>query len=566
MTSGDARFQNVFQALFVVLSSLSVFFLLFIFRFLDDNRLTSWKWAFAYVDVNGIIIYLLLGCAAAFLLSRSGISERYPVPFIFLSLFVTGIVFWQEPEMLVDTSRYFTYAKHLDLYGAGYFISEWGSGINVWTDLPLVPFLFGLVFKIFGESRVFIQFVTTLLFSLSGVITFYIGKELWNEQTGFSAGILLLGIPYLHTQVPLMLVDVPTMFFLALSVLCFMRALERGGGWIAVAAAAVFLTFYAKYSSWMMLSVLFAVFVVYVKHSHAVPMTVLKRAAATLILSVVFVVPVLYVKWDVFLDQIRFLQAYQVPGLRRWGESPVSTFFYQVHPFIPAAAIISVVYAVRKRDPKIIIVTWLILLVLVFRVRRARYILVVFPMLVLLAGYGLQIIKTEKLRKFIVYCAVATSLVVSICVYLPFLKMMSPANLNHAGEFLDTLEKDRVEVITLPAPDTIVNLAVTVPILDLYTGKAVSYRYNSSHLAREADLRESSLRFTWTYRNPGYYALSPYPPDDDGRALAVISNGPVSDLPADVAHQLRNYRKVREFEAETGIFRYRPYVTVYLPS
>jgi hypothetical protein len=91
----------------------------------------------------------------------------------------------------VDASRYFTQAKHLELYGVKYFVSEWGKDINAWTDMPLVPFLYGVVFSIFGETRIYIQILNTTFFSLTAVLTFELGKILWDEETGFFAGVLL---------------------------------------------------------------------------------------------------------------------------------------------------------------------------------------------------------------------------------------------------------------------------------------------------------------------------------------------------------------------------------------
>ena len=63
---------------------------------------------------------------------------------LFIVSFAVSAMFWQEPEMIVDASRYFTQAKHLELYGFGYFFREWGNGINAWTDLPAIPFLYGV--------------------------------------------------------------------------------------------------------------------------------------------------------------------------------------------------------------------------------------------------------------------------------------------------------------------------------------------------------------------------------------------------------------------------------------
>src|SRR5208282_6633323 len=132
----------------------------------------------------------------AFILSKTPVPARYPAPFLFALSFCCASLLWREPEMIVDASRYFTQAKHLELYGTGYFLREWGKTIEVWTDMPLMSFIYGLVFRYLGEARIYIQLVTTLLFSFTVVLTYMIGKTLWDKETGFYGAMFLLGIPY----------------------------------------------------------------------------------------------------------------------------------------------------------------------------------------------------------------------------------------------------------------------------------------------------------------------------------------------------------------------------------
>ncbi|HWR57831.1 MAG TPA: hypothetical protein VN328_02990, partial [Thermodesulfovibrionales bacterium] len=173
-----------------------VFTMLFVARAMDDNRLTSWQWVFNGVNASAIFLVLLAGSILMVLLSRISCSVRRPGTFLFLSSFVAAVPFWTEPEIIVDASRYFTQAKYLEVYGIGHFVREWGRDIAAWTDLPLVPFLYGLIFSVLGESRLYIQVFTTCLFSATVVITYLIGKDLWNRDIGFYGGILLLGFPY----------------------------------------------------------------------------------------------------------------------------------------------------------------------------------------------------------------------------------------------------------------------------------------------------------------------------------------------------------------------------------
>jgi hypothetical protein len=543
----------------VALLYLAVFLTLFLFRALDDNRLTSWRWVFADADVFWITPVLAAGLFLAAALVSAPFPGRRPAGVLFLFSFAVAAVSWGEPEVIVDASRYFTQAKHIELYGLEYFLREWGGQIAAWTDLPLMPVLYGLIFRFAGEDRIYIQVFTTLLFSASVVLTYLIGRSLWDETTGFCAGALLLGMPYLLTQVPLMLVDVPTMFFLLLAIFTTLKALERSGpGPLALASVAVALAFWTKYSAWLFLSVLPVVVAVRFKDR---PRAVLVRAGLLIMISMVLIGATLLPVLEVVGAQLRLLQSYQLPGFARWEESPGSTFLFQMHPFIAAAALVSVYAAVKNWDARYAIVLWLPALVMVLGINRIRYILPVFPMLALMAAYGLREVRCGEIRKYAVLCIVASSVALSVLGFRPFLQQTSAVNLKQAGEYLDSLEAAEVEVIALPQRHAAVNPAVSVPLLDLHTSKRLIFRSDGlAPTGRGAD--ESSLRFTWEHRNPKYY--------DAGagalraEAVVVIADDEAQSLPDGIAQRLIGYRLSRQFIASENVFGYRTIVKVYL--
>jgi hypothetical protein len=537
--------------------------MLFIFRAADDNRLTSWEWVFANVDASKVYFIFIAGIIIAWAVARVSLPERYFSVFLFLFSFIPAVVFWRIPEVIIDASRYFTQAKHLEVYGIRYFLREWGRGINVWTDMPLMPFLYGLIFKFFGESRVYIQLFNTLLFSMTVVLTYLIGKALWDRTVGFYGGILLLGIPYLFTQVPLMLVDVPTMFFLVLSVFTFIKALGQGSIWIGLSSFAIFLAAFSKYSVWLMLSVLMVIFVVAVirsKDSGRDKRIILYRGALIISISAVLIAVVLLYKYDVFSEQMRLLITYQRPALRRWGETFISTFFFQIHPFITFSALFSVYVAFKKKDVRYVIISSLVMLVYLLQIKRIRYLMIVFPMLTLMASYGLCEMRDRELRKFIVSCIVISSLVLALFAYLPFLQKVSTVNLKYAGEFVGSLNGKYVEVYTLPQNDLEVNPAVAVPMLDLFTKKIIGYNYKEGVFASAGDIQTSPLRFTWEFKNPGYYAVNR---EDFNIPVIIISDNPNPALPDYIIQRINGHRYSKVFKTWEGIFRYKTIVTVY---
>ncbi len=543
----------------VALLSLAAFLTLFLFRALDDNRLTSWRWVFADADAFWIAPVLAAGLFLAAILVRAPFSGRRPAGVLFLCSFALAAVFWDEPELIVDASRYFTQAKHLELYGLEYFLREWGGQIAAWTDLPLIPLLYGLIFRFAGEDRIYIQVFTTLLFSASAVLTYLIGRTLWDEAAGVYAGALLLGMPYLLTQVPLMLVDVPTMFFLLLAVFTTLKALEHGGGGrLALASVAVALAFWTKYSAWFFLSVLPVLMLVWIKQGQR---PVLLRALLLILISLLLIGGTLLSVSDVVGTQLHLLQSYQLPGFERWEESPSSTFLFQTHPFIAAAALISVYAAFKSRDVRYAIVLWLPALVIVLGINRIRYVLPVFPMLALMAAYGLRQIPCGEIRKYLVLCIVASSLALSVLGFRPFLQQTSAVNLQRTGEYLDSLDVSEVEVIALQQRYAAVNPAISVPLLDLHTAKRLIFR-SDGLVPAGRDLEKSALRFTWEYRNPKYYAAGAG--GLRAEAVVVIADDDAQSLPDGIAQGLIGYRLGRQFIASENIFGYRTIVKVYL--
>lgn len=554
--------------LLVTLVTLISFLALFTFRHLDDNSLTSWNWVFDGNDLYRILLLLILGVFAAFLFSRVTPPKAYRGGLLFIGSFAIGALFWSVPEVIVDTSRYFIQAKHLQMYGVGYFWEEWGRDIVVWTDLPLVPFLYGLIFKFLGESRTYIQIFITLLFSGTIMLTYYIGKTLWNEDVGFLGGLALLGFPYLLTQVPLMLVDIPTMFFFTLAVFVFIKALEKGGwGMILLSSLTIFLAVFSKYSAALMLSVLVVILLVYLfinlgtGELRSPQRIILYRGGIIAAVTVSFIGVMALYKLDVFVEQIQLLASYQIPGLERWGESFVSTFLFQIHPFIATGTLISMYVAVGKRDLRFAIISWLLIVVLLFGIERIRYLIIIFPMLALMAAYGLQAVKSMDMRKFIIYCAVFSSLIIAVFGYYPFLTQISSVNLKDAGEYLNSLEGESVRVFTLAPEDPSVNPAVSVPILDLFTNKNIIY--GQQHTPPSwGKIKDSPLRFTWEHRNPEYY-FPRHNKLEENMPLVLISNEVSPQIPDFLAHELQGYSQTKTFTTSTGVFLRKTYVTVY---
>ncbi len=530
-------------------------------RTLDDNRLTSWWWVFDGIAPFAFFLMLLAGTVLAYGISRLSFNSRVAVALLLAASFLSTALLWQQPEVIVDAARHFMQAKYYDLHGIGSFLGAWGNEVPAWTDLPLAPLIHGAIFQVFGESRLGVQVLTSLLFSGTVVLTYLIGKTLWSRDLGLYAGAMLLGMPYLLSQVPLMMVDVAAMFFLTLAVLATVTAVARGGPLRCVmASAAITLAMLAKYSNWLMLTV---APVIVMAHAPLGWTPVVRRAAAVaagvLVLMGVFV----YAKFEVVAGQISLLHGFQLPALGRWEESLLSTFFFQIHPFVTLAAILSAYLAIRKKDARYMIIAWMLLVVMVLDLRRMRYMLVSLPMLALMAAYGLEAIKRVEYRKFIAANAAVTAVLIVTVGYLPFLQSTSANNIKQAGAYLDSIQAGTAEVYVLPQTRSSVNPEVAVPILDFFTDQRLLYRADAD--TAHSVPRSATLPWRWTWEVDSADYLPPV-----GTAAAptivVIQSEFDQAVPDYLAKRIDGYRLQKEFTDTSRVFRFRTIVKIYQRS
>ncbi len=545
------------QGLLVALLVPVAFLVPYLLRGFDDNRLLSWRWVFADTRPGVLSAILLLAAGAAFALARRR-PPRRAAPLLFIAALGLSLPFWQIPEVNVDTARYFTQAKHLASHGIWRYALDWGQTLPVWTDLPLTSLLHGLMFSLVGEERLAAQLLGAGLYAGTVVLTYRLGRELWNEPLGYVAALMLLAMPYLLTQVPLLLADVPAMFFLTLAMFSAMRALERGGAWVPLAAAAVTLALFAKYTNWLLLTAVLPL--AYGSRRHGA-LILLRRTGAIALGAGLVLGLFLLAKQDVIAEQWRLLHEHRAAGIVRWREDFLTTFLFHIHPFVAAAAVVSLYVAARRRDGRYVAIAWMWPLLLVLDVARIRYLVPAFPMLALMAAYGLQPVTDPFIRRYIATCAVLGALGVALLGYLPFLNRMSAVNLQAAGAWLDRLGANTVELHAM-SPYSAVHPAIAAPLLDLHTRARVVYR--GEHPVPTEEALRAPLRFTWAYgAGHPYGAGAGAPPD-----IVVVVRGPGDrPLPPALARRLYGWRAVARFATTDTVFAYQTIVELYrLPA
>lgn len=552
------------ERLLLTLAALAVFPILFLLRGYDNNTLVSWRWVAAGRDGGTLFLLYALGVAAAYAMSAVKWQREYPlVAFLFVLAAAPPLLLAGTPETVIDASRYFTGAKHLELHGFSRFMTDWGTTIDAWTDLPLPALLYGALFTFVGENRTVVQTLNAGLFAGTALFTYLLARLLWGRKAGFCAALLILGSPYVLVQTPLMLGDIMAMFFLAFAAWSTFSYICKGGiPYLCAAAFSYGGALLCKYSLWP------AVFLLAMTAPTAMYLSgrrheIIGRGAVLLALAPFLAAAIVVSNPQLFLAQVSLLIDYQASGLRRWGESHASTFFFQTHPFVTLLALLGTLRALWKREWTCGAILLLPVLAVITGVRRARYLMILMPLLAAAASYGLCTFSDSRFRRLAAWNVALYSAVTALFFYAPFLNGLSLGNLQRAGEYLNGSSQEHIEVILSDEVRSQVNPTIAVPLLDIYTQGDIAFQGAVPVAPQEAGVLVSPFRFSWRYPMPEYY--TGVPGADDRSAVVFISGDSAADVPSFIREKMEGHQKAT-FVRDDGLFNYGTFVTVLVPG
>ncbi len=84
---------------------------------------------------------------------------------------------------------------------------------------PLIPLLGGLVMRIFGKHLFAIRLISLAMCTATILITYFLGRAIYDKETGLLAALLLLSFPLILRQGSAAMLDMPITFFYALTLL-----------------------------------------------------------------------------------------------------------------------------------------------------------------------------------------------------------------------------------------------------------------------------------------------------------------------------------------------------------
>jgi 4-amino-4-deoxy-L-arabinose transferase-like glycosyltransferase len=214
-----------------------------------------------------MILLQVLWLAATWLTGAA--SNWKKIPLLLLYSVVIGVPVFLMPVGLVSKSRQFTerfvqneklllltlcvvvliagvvYANHQGVWGydeecdfvasrivamegvapffAGYVQIPWLGRQHP----PLIPLVNGFAMHVLGVELLVIRLVALAFATATLLITYFLGRELYDRNTGFRAALLLLSFPLFLRQGSAAMTDIPATFFFSLALLLTLHLLRK---------------------------------------------------------------------------------------------------------------------------------------------------------------------------------------------------------------------------------------------------------------------------------------------------------------------------------------------------
>jgi len=131
---------------------------------------------------------------------------------LLLGFFRVSFIMTGPFDLTPDEAHYWEWSRRLD----------W----SYYSKGPMIAYLIHLGTLVFGSTVIGIRAFAVVLSALSSLLLFRLGRELYDERTGFAAALLIQVIPLFSVFGILLTIDSPFIFFWILSLYLFHRAVR----------------------------------------------------------------------------------------------------------------------------------------------------------------------------------------------------------------------------------------------------------------------------------------------------------------------------------------------------
>jgi hypothetical protein len=170
-------------------------------------------------------------------------ADKHPDRFFFLLIacFTLIKIVWlglSQVDLGPDEAQYWWWSKSFDV---GYF-----------SKPPMIAWLIGLTTSLFGDAEWAVRLMSPLLTAGTAIMIYLIGKALYDQRTGFWAGIIWSTLPVILLSNMIISTDLPLLFFWSVALYAFIRLgdahSQAAYGWAIFLGLGIGLGMLSKYA------------------------------------------------------------------------------------------------------------------------------------------------------------------------------------------------------------------------------------------------------------------------------------------------------------------------------
>lgn len=201
---------------------------------------SNWK-KLPFLVVYSVAVGVAIGCMPAGFVSRlrrlkERLSQKERAPILALCgvLLIAGIIYAHYQRRYIDEDYNFNASRIVAEEGVGQFFAKYAN--LPWLGEqhpPLVPLVYGLTMRILGVNLLIIRLVSLVLAITTVLLTYLLGSELYDRDTGLLAMFFLISFPLFLRMGTAGLTDIPVTFFFSLALFLTLCLLRRPAYWLA---------------------------------------------------------------------------------------------------------------------------------------------------------------------------------------------------------------------------------------------------------------------------------------------------------------------------------------------
>ncbi len=301
-----------------------------------------------------------------------------------------------------DEQTYSQWSFHM--LKTGDYLTPWNFGIvSLWIGKPpLNMWLVSVAYQIFGATNFASRFWSATFGTLSVVLMYYLGKLLYNRYVGMLSALVLGTFTMFYTFATRLMTDVPLLFFILASLYFLLLSQQTKHPSMYAALSGLFfgLALMTKQTEALLIPAIALAYLILTKRSLAFIVT--KRFALFLGVAMLVFAPWLIVMstrfgldfWNYYFLYSTYLRV--VSAIEGHVGGFLFYFNYLVaHEnllwliLLPFAVGLSLYWAIKRSKSDILLITWIVVVFLVFTVAQTKlyyYILPVYPAFALAIG------------------------------------------------------------------------------------------------------------------------------------------------------------------------------------